>query len=135
MRGFAMAKGHNPSPCPSPHGRGDAVALSVRSFRSCTADATSPLPGGEGQGEGRFPQFDTPSSLMRMRLRLRRGASRVTLMAASRLAMTDAAPERSGLLAAGRIRRWFLTLALAVMPAAAANAQICTLGTTPVNFG
>ena len=32
------------------------------------------------------------------------------------------------------IRHWFLTLALAAMPAAA-NAQICTLGTTPVNFG
>jgi len=32
------------------------------------------------------------------------------------------------------IRRWFLTLALAAMPAAA-NAQICTLGTIPVNFG
>ena len=27
-------------PSPSPHGRGNAVALSVRSFRSCTADAT-----------------------------------------------------------------------------------------------
>ncbi len=32
------------------------------------------------------------------------------------------------------MRYWFLTLALAAMPAAA-NAQICTLGTTPVNFG
>jgi spore coat protein U-like protein len=32
------------------------------------------------------------------------------------------------------MRYWFLTLTLAAMPAAA-NAQICTLGTTPVNFG
>ena len=42
--------------------------------------------------------------------------------------MTDAATV-------GTIRYWFLTLALAAMPVAAANAQICTLGTTPVNFG
>jgi spore coat protein U-like protein len=55
-------------------------------------------------------------------------------MAAGRLAMADTGPERSGLLAAGAMRYWFLTFALAAMPVAA-NAQICTLGTIPVNFG
>ena len=52
------------TPCP-PHGRGDGAACSVRSFRSCTVASTSLLPWGEGQDEGRFPQFDTPSGLKR----------------------------------------------------------------------
>ena len=36
-------EGYNPSPCPSPPGRGNAVACSVRSFGSCTVDAKSLL--------------------------------------------------------------------------------------------
>ena len=53
---------NNPSSCPSPSGRRDDVARSERSFQSCTVAATSPLPEGEGQDEGRFAQFDAPSS-------------------------------------------------------------------------
>ena len=41
--GFAIAKGHYPSPCPSPNGRGDALT---------TVASEPPLPLGEGWGEG-----------------------------------------------------------------------------------
>ena len=41
----------SPHPQPSPPGRGSPVAA---------VEGASPLPGGEGQGEGRFAQFDTP---------------------------------------------------------------------------
>ena len=43
-----MNEGHNPSPCPSPHGRGDGVATLVQA---------SLLPWGEGQDEGRFARY------------------------------------------------------------------------------
>ena len=61
-RGPAMIGGHNPSPCPSPPGRGNPAARSARSFRSCTVAAPSLLPWGEGQDEGRFAQYCAPSS-------------------------------------------------------------------------
>ena len=41
----------NPSPCPSPPGRGDALTAGA---------AGLPLPGGEGWGEGRFAPFKAP---------------------------------------------------------------------------
>ena len=41
-----------PSPCPSPHGRGDDIATVVQAFL---------LPWGEGQDEGRFPSLKAPS--------------------------------------------------------------------------
>jgi spore coat protein U-like protein len=131
MRGPATVEGSNPSPCPSPYGRGDVEAtVQLRKLRTERATA-SPLPGGEGQGEGRFALCDTPSGFGAGRLH-----SHCQDRRRCRFAMRDAAPERSGPLAAGMTRCcWFLTLALAAMPAAAANAQICTLGTTPVNFG
>ena len=44
---------------PSPYARGYAVARPC-SFRS-SPSAQRPLSQGEGQGEGSFPQFDTPS--------------------------------------------------------------------------
>ncbi len=50
-----MIEAFNPSHCLSPHGRGDGVATVVQG---------SPLPWGEGQGEGRFPQFKAPSRVM-----------------------------------------------------------------------
>jgi hypothetical protein len=43
--GGALNRGNLPSPCPSPHGRGDALT---------TAATGLPLPWG-GWGEGRFP--------------------------------------------------------------------------------
>ena len=43
--GGALNWGNLPSPCPSPHGRGDVVAPAA-------AIQASPLPEGEGQGEG-----------------------------------------------------------------------------------
>ncbi len=96
----AMNRGNLPSPCPSPHGRGDAVACSVRGFRSCTVGATSllhphPLADadtlrcklakaslrGEGQDEGRFAQFDTPSGLRLAPMRLRGNDARARTLA------------------------------------------------------
>jgi hypothetical protein len=46
-----MNQANRPSPCPSPRGRGDAFSKAATGL---------PLPWGawgEGQGEGRFPQF------------------------------------------------------------------------------
>ncbi len=42
-----LMQGNLPSPQPSPHGRGSPAV---------PVEKASPLPGGEGQGEGRFPQ-------------------------------------------------------------------------------
>jgi hypothetical protein len=42
---------NRPSPCPSPHGRGNARIVRERA-------APSLLPGGEGQDEGRFPLYN-----------------------------------------------------------------------------
>ena len=43
--GRSKERGHNPSPCPSPYGRGDGAARSERY-------SGVPSPWGEGQDEG-----------------------------------------------------------------------------------
>ncbi len=50
ISGWCNELGNRPSPQPSPHGRGSPVAAVVRA---------SPLPWGEGQGEGRNGRYVT----------------------------------------------------------------------------
>jgi hypothetical protein len=81
MRGAGLLEAFNPSPCPSPSGRGDdAAAVQLRKLRPeratpsspsahgrgddvATVVQASPLPEGEGQGEGLQAQFVTPAGV------------------------------------------------------------------------
>ena len=79
MRGAGLIEAFNPSPCPSPSGRGNDVAA-VRLRKLCTERATaSPLPEGEGQGEGRFAQFVTLAGVKFTPKRLRGNNAAVNL--------------------------------------------------------
>ncbi len=51
ITGWCYELGNRPSPQPSPHGRGSPVAAVVRA---------SPLPWGEGQGEGSDARYVSP---------------------------------------------------------------------------
>jgi hypothetical protein len=60
-----LYRGFNPSSCPSPYGRRDARIAAA-------GETASPLPEGEGQGEGLHPQRNPPLSVVQALMLLRR---------------------------------------------------------------